>query len=78
MAICQYFLRGQCRFGDTCRNEHPANAQQSGFGSAYTTLHRTPMLLNRLFCTQILLGLGKVVQAAVVQVLTLNLLYPLR
>ncbi|KDR84254.1 hypothetical protein GALMADRAFT_87139 [Galerina marginata CBS 339.88] len=33
MAVCQFFLRGQCRFGDTCRNEHPAGGQQGGFGS---------------------------------------------
>ncbi|KAF8970893.1 hypothetical protein BDZ97DRAFT_1914357 [Flammula alnicola] len=37
MAICQYFFRGQCRFGDSCRNEHPANAQQSGFGNTSWT-----------------------------------------
>ncbi|KAJ4478956.1 hypothetical protein J3R30DRAFT_2694013 [Lentinula aciculospora] len=24
--VCSYFLRGQCRFGDKCRNEHPQSA----------------------------------------------------
>ncbi|KAH6914552.1 hypothetical protein BKA70DRAFT_1556976 [Coprinopsis sp. MPI-PUGE-AT-0042] len=36
-AVCQYFLRGQCRFGDTCRNEHPAGGaagQGGGFGNS--------------------------------------------
>ena len=23
MVVCQYFLRGTCRFGSNCRNEHP-------------------------------------------------------
>ena len=36
--VCQYFLKGQCRFGDSCRNEHPANARQSGSGG---NLHLT-------------------------------------
>ncbi|KAF9528035.1 hypothetical protein CPB83DRAFT_836171 [Crepidotus variabilis] len=30
--VCQFFLRGQCKFGDSCRNEHPADSRQSGFG----------------------------------------------
>ncbi|KAL0581487.1 hypothetical protein V5O48_000530 [Marasmius crinis-equi] len=34
MAICTFFLKGQCRFGDKCRNEHPAGGQtQGGFGN---------------------------------------------
>jgi len=30
--VCQFFMRGSCRFGNSCRNEHPQ--RQSGFGSA--------------------------------------------
>ncbi|KAJ8087231.1 hypothetical protein PM082_006061 [Marasmius tenuissimus] len=34
MAICTFFLKGQCRFGDKCRNEHPAGGQvQGSFGN---------------------------------------------
>jgi len=29
--VCQFFMRGSCRFGNNCRNEHPQ--RQSGFGS---------------------------------------------
>ncbi|KAJ3574690.1 hypothetical protein NP233_g1601 [Leucocoprinus birnbaumii] len=43
MAVCQYFLRGQCRFGDSCRNEHPANPRQSGFGNqSWTNTNAQP------------------------------------
>lgn len=34
MAVCQFFLKGQCKYGDNCRYEHPANARQSGFGAS--------------------------------------------
>ncbi|KAH9994138.1 hypothetical protein BJV74DRAFT_832241 [Russula compacta] len=27
MVVCQYFLRGTCKFGNQCRNEHPQNVQ---------------------------------------------------
>lgn len=30
MVVCPYFLRGTCRFGDRCRNEHPAGRQSQG------------------------------------------------
>ncbi|KAF8237897.1 hypothetical protein L208DRAFT_1355643 [Tricholoma matsutake] len=30
MVVCSFFLRGQCKFGDKCRNEHPP---KRGFGS---------------------------------------------
>lgn len=30
--VCQYFLRGTCKFGDQCRNEHPRD-RAPGFGS---------------------------------------------
>ncbi|KAH7907520.1 hypothetical protein BJ138DRAFT_488074 [Hygrophoropsis aurantiaca] len=34
MVVCQYFLRGQCRYGKECRNEHPVDQQrQGGFGN---------------------------------------------
>lgn len=34
MTVCQFFLRGQCKFGDQCRNEHPQDGKQkSGFGN---------------------------------------------
>ncbi|TFY81678.1 hypothetical protein EWM64_g2340 [Hericium alpestre] len=33
MAVCQFFLRGTCRFGDQCRNEHPQN-RGSAFGNS--------------------------------------------
>ncbi|KAG7447770.1 uncharacterized protein BT62DRAFT_791664 [Guyanagaster necrorhizus] len=33
MAVCTYFLKGTCRFGDTCRNEHPKNVT-GGFGNS--------------------------------------------
>ena len=26
-AVCQFYLRGACKFGNECRNEHPQNAQ---------------------------------------------------
>lgn len=35
--VCQFYLRGQCKFGNSCRNDHPANPQQGGgFGGAHT------------------------------------------
>ncbi|KAF8165892.1 hypothetical protein B0H34DRAFT_787201 [Crassisporium funariophilum] len=42
MAVCQFFLRGTCKFGDGCRNEHPANARQSGFGNSGWTTSTQP------------------------------------
>ena len=31
--VCQFFLRGSCKFGDQCRNEHPQNGdRRSAFG----------------------------------------------
>ena len=31
--VCQFFLRGACKFGDQCRNEHPQNGdRRSAFG----------------------------------------------
>lgn len=33
--VCPYFLKGTCRYGNNCRNEHPREGQrQGGFGSA--------------------------------------------
>ncbi|KAI0650889.1 hypothetical protein C8Q79DRAFT_411655 [Trametes meyenii] len=33
MVVCQYFLRGTCKFGNNCRYEHPRDGQrQGGFG----------------------------------------------
>ncbi|TFK94893.1 hypothetical protein K466DRAFT_119297 [Polyporus arcularius HHB13444] len=35
MAVCQFYLRGTCKFGNNCRNEHPRDGpRQGGFGSA--------------------------------------------
>ncbi|CAK7271291.1 hypothetical protein SEPCBS57363_004540 [Sporothrix epigloea] len=31
MVVCSYWLRGNCRYGDNCRNEHPV-ANQNRFG----------------------------------------------
>jgi len=32
-AVCQFFLRGSCKFGNQCRNEHPQNGdRRSTFG----------------------------------------------
>ncbi|CAK7270863.1 hypothetical protein SEPCBS119000_004306 [Sporothrix epigloea] len=31
MVVCSYFLRGNCRYGNNCRNEHPV-ANQNRFG----------------------------------------------
>ncbi|TKA27942.1 hypothetical protein B0A50_04007 [Salinomyces thailandicus] len=28
MAICKFFLEGRCRFGDSCKNEHPREQNQ--------------------------------------------------
>ncbi|KAF2278303.1 uncharacterized protein EI97DRAFT_465632 [Westerdykella ornata] len=33
MAICQFYQRGTCRYGDSCRNEHPGSARDSNRGS---------------------------------------------
>ncbi|XP_027528814.1 nucleoporin-like protein 2 [Neopelma chrysocephalum] len=30
MGVCQFFLRGYCRFGDRCWNEHPRGAGRPG------------------------------------------------
>ncbi|KDQ15488.1 hypothetical protein BOTBODRAFT_293246 [Botryobasidium botryosum FD-172 SS1] len=27
--VCQYYLRGICKFGDGCRNSHPAGQEGS-------------------------------------------------
>ncbi|GJQ10926.1 hypothetical protein GpartN1_g2717.t1 [Galdieria partita] len=33
MVVCKYFLRGNCKFGRNCKNEHPLqNASQGSFG----------------------------------------------
>ena len=39
--VCQFFLRGACKFGDECRNEHPLNGdRRSAFGGkSPVTLH---------------------------------------
>lgn len=29
MVVCQYFLKGECRFGDSCRNEHTAEKRKT-------------------------------------------------
>ncbi|PFH50402.1 hypothetical protein AMATHDRAFT_40861 [Amanita thiersii Skay4041] len=36
MVVCQYFLRGQCKFGDNCRNEHPRQQGGGGGGGGST------------------------------------------
>ncbi|KAK0190343.1 hypothetical protein F5146DRAFT_1102783 [Armillaria mellea] len=33
MAVCTFFLKGTCRFGENCRNEHPKNIT-GGFGNS--------------------------------------------
>eukprot|EP00181_Compsopogon_caeruleus_P001252 CAMPEP_0184689292 /NCGR_PEP_ID=MMETSP0312-20130426/30571_1 /TAXON_ID=31354 /ORGANISM="Compsopogon coeruleus, Strain SAG 36.94" /LENGTH=424 /DNA_ID=CAMNT_0027146623 /DNA_START=1609 /DNA_END=2883 /DNA_ORIENTATION=- len=33
MVVCQYFLRGRCKFGNHCRDEHPPRPNVSGGGS---------------------------------------------
>jgi len=38
--VCQFFLRGQCKFGTSCRNEYPADARQTGFGSCVVFVSR--------------------------------------
>ena len=44
--VCQYFLRGTCRFGNACRNEHPRDGQKQGsaFGSAFLFVPNRPYL----------------------------------
>ncbi|EME27712.1 zinc finger (CCCH-type) family protein isoform 1 [Galdieria sulphuraria] len=33
MVVCKYFLRGNCKFGRNCKNEHPMqNSSQGSFG----------------------------------------------
>ncbi|KAE9404129.1 hypothetical protein BT96DRAFT_439985 [Gymnopus androsaceus JB14] len=34
MTVCSYFVRGQCRFGDKCRFEHPQSTNQSWVNSS--------------------------------------------
>lgn len=42
-AVCQYFLRGACKFGGECRNEHPQNGdRRSAFGG------KSPVALHSL------------------------------
>ncbi|KAM7071946.1 nucleoporin NUP42-like [Acridotheres tristis] len=41
MGVCQFFLRGYCRFGDRCWNEHPrGGAGRPGAASAHVTSGR--------------------------------------
>ena len=40
--VCQFFLRGTCKFGDQCRNEHPQNVQsdrRSAFGGKFRSIY---------------------------------------
>ncbi|KNC98939.1 uncharacterized protein SPPG_05901 [Spizellomyces punctatus DAOM BR117] len=32
MPVCKFFLQGNCRFGRSCRNEHPTGSGGSGYG----------------------------------------------
>jgi len=47
--VCQYFLRGACKFGSQCRNEHPQNAQgdrRSAIGGVlYHLLSRSLLII---------------------------------
>lgn len=43
MAVCKYFLQGNCRFGDKCRYEHPQNNQpQPGGAGIFTRVSGGP------------------------------------
>ncbi|KAF8265138.1 hypothetical protein EI94DRAFT_375706 [Lactarius quietus] len=45
MAVCQFFLRGSCKFGDQCRNEHPQGGQgdrRSALGGSSWTPSNPP------------------------------------
>ena len=50
--MCQYYLRGTCKFGNSCRNEHPRDGQrQGGFGSACIVLpHKSLRLTLNCYC----------------------------
>ncbi|KAL4076389.1 hypothetical protein V8B97DRAFT_1922232 [Scleroderma yunnanense] len=52
MSICQYFLRGTCKFGDKCKNEHPQEQQRPQFGNQSWTANSGSKTL--LFTTETL------------------------
>ncbi|RKP12328.1 hypothetical protein BJ684DRAFT_21121 [Piptocephalis cylindrospora] len=33
MAVCKYWMNGQCRFGDRCRHEHPQSGSSGTKGT---------------------------------------------
>jgi hypothetical protein len=35
--VCQFHLRGQCRFGDSCRNEHPLEEDATFSGASISS-----------------------------------------
>lgn len=41
--VCQFFMEGRCKFGDNCKNEHPAgqgsSQSQGGFGNRFSALN---------------------------------------
>ena len=47
--VCQYFLRGECKFGDRCRNEHPRTTGTQRTNSLFfeVTHHSSCSLLFR-------------------------------
>lgn len=47
MVVCTYFLRGACKFGDHCRNDHPQKG--GGFGNATWTNSRNNTGKNAIF-----------------------------
>lgn len=55
MVVCQFFLKGQCRFGDACRNQHPASfgagAATFGAGAASGSGNETVGTTGLLFST---------------------------